>query len=129
MITVSFVQKVLVGLALFCLLLAVVMGVVRGRHNAQADFVLRQVATTQQGLQYFYNDHSRFPTTVEFADTSTMARYFSTAGTTEPAIRGCSDPLLEYASDSQKSYQISFCLPVARGAYPAGVSVINERKP
>jgi hypothetical protein len=127
MFTVSFVQKILVGVALVCLLLALLFGVLRGRKNAQADYVLHQVATTQQGLQYFYNDQSRFPTTLEFSDRETMVRYFSTTDTPQPPISGCADSLVQYANDSQKSYQLSFCLPVPRGVYPAGVSVINQR--
>jgi hypothetical protein len=110
MLTTRLIQNIVLGLVAVIFFLALFWAYITGTRAAQTDAVLKNTEALTQGLKYFYNDHERYPTAVEFQDRNLMLNYFSFYPL-QDIVGGPCQETYQYRSPSQKKYELSFCLP------------------
>ena len=111
-------------LAAVILFLAIIKGLGAGQQAAEAQVEIQTAKNLASGFQYFYGDQNRFPSAVEFADSSVMAAYFNNFPPANFISANCNENFV-YKNISDKNFQLDFCLPTAVGGYQAGWNVIN----
>ena len=110
------------------LLLVIFWAIGSGQKSAQAAIIVQTSQQAQKALQFFYQDQSRLPSALEFSDQDTMLNYLT--GFPLPQFVSASCPqTFDYKRQSDISYTLSFCLPVASGVYRPGWNTINGSLP
>lgn len=116
---------VIVVAALF--LSAIFLGFRAGRAKARAGSVYATVLELGKGLNNFFSDQDRFPSSQEFLDTNILLMYFSGLPNNLSANSVCSENFI-YKKLDLNSYQLNFCLAADFGGYNKGWNSINEQK-
>jgi hypothetical protein len=120
-------STITVLLAAVILFLAVSMGLRAGQQAAEANTVVQTAKNLVAGFQYFYSDQNRYPSAVEFADSSIMDNYFSNFPPADFTSANCNDNFV-YKKISDSNFQLDFCLVTAVSGYQSGWNVINKQQ-
>lgn len=91
----------------------------RGKARAQSNAILKNAAAITQGLNNFYSDQNRYPTTVEFTAPEAMGIYLNPFPPIQLSSKNCSSSLV-YRNPAPKSYNLFVCLHIGSGSYGAG---------
>ena len=108
------------------LFLAMAKGLASGRQGAEAETEVETAKNLASGFGYFYSDQNRFPTAVEFADSSVMSWYFNNFPPVAFTSSNCSQNFI-YKRISSNNFQLDFCLAAAVSGYQSGWNIINEQ--
>jgi hypothetical protein len=118
-------STITVLLAAVILLLAVSKGMGAGQQEAQALATVETAKSLATGFGYFYSDQNRFPSAVEFADSSVMNKYFNNFPPASFVSANCTENFI-YKKISDSSYQLDYCLATAVSGYQAGWNVLGN---
>ncbi|HYV33435.1 MAG TPA: hypothetical protein VE973_01120 [Candidatus Limnocylindria bacterium] len=109
-------SSLLVAVILF---LAIFLGISSGKTSAQSQTVVKAAQNLAQGLKYFYQDQSRYPTLLEFSDKNIMLSYFSSFPPQDFVSGNCPQSFI-YKIIGVSITQLDYCLPKGSGQYAAG---------
>lgn len=110
------------------LLLVIFWGINNGKVLAQAITVEQASKSTVSALNFFYQDQSRFPSSLEFSSQNVMLNYLTVFPLPEFISQTCSQTFV-YKRMSNSTYQLSFCLPAAYSGYHKGWNTLNGQQP
>lgn len=96
-----------------------------GSRAAKSKQILKDVAAIQEGLEFFYDDQERYPSTDEFADSNLMRGYLSEFPPQQFPSAKCSQTY-QYINTFAQSYELRFCLPAAKNGYQAGWNTVKK---
>lgn len=97
-----------------------------GQDIARTRFTVRTAYVTLQGLDYFYNDQSRYPSENEFVDRNRMGVYISNFPPTFLTHNLC--PVNgQYATQGLRTFSLQFCTPRSLSPFQKGVSAVSEK--
>ena len=114
-------------LAAVILFLAVAKGLGAGQQAAEAQAEIQTAKNLASGFEYFYGDQNRFPSAVEFADSSVMTTYFNNFPPPNFTSANCDENFV-YKNIGDNNFQLDFCLPTALSGYQAGWNTINGQE-
>jgi hypothetical protein len=88
--------------------------------------VVKDAVTIQDGLEYFFKDQNRYPSTGEFKDINLMGSYISNFPPQSFVSDAC-PYTFDYFNPSPFTYELKFCIPAAVGTFPAGISKFTKK--
>jgi hypothetical protein len=104
-------QLVIYSLVILLGISLAILGIRHGRLVAQAQVLVSNVQSLEQGLAFFYADQNRYPTAAEFQNNSLMATYFSAFPPPQFVTAAC-EHSYEYQPQGTTAYVVWVCLPV-----------------
>jgi hypothetical protein len=122
------IQNSIVVVVLIILTLCVWYGFRAGRDIARTRVTATNVASIQQGLEFFYHDQNRYPSLTEYEDSKLMDIYFNNFPPEHFMYETCT-PSYQYSTFRQLSFALDFCLPRSMGALVKGKNTITEKSP
>lgn len=118
-------QNLLIGIAVFILLMGILWGYVAGSRAGKSAVILKNTSALTDGLKLFFADQNRYPSTQEFGNKDIMLGYFNAFPFPDITAGGC-NKTYSYYSTTPKSYQLNFCLPKARDGFAAGINQVTQ---
>ena len=112
-------------LSVLILIIAFVAGISRGTTQAQAQATYEEAKQIKQGMDYFYSDNNRYPTSAEFADPGVMGSYFKNYPPQPVNSSACPQSFV-YKQLSAASYQLNFCLETGLNGFAKGWNAVVE---
>lgn len=108
-------------------LIAIFIGVGRGKAAAQSESALSQALELKKGLDNFFSDQDRFPTAEELTSENIALIYFSSVPDNASTNANCSQSFI-YERSSLTSYSLNFCLAANLPNYAKGWNRFDEQK-
>ncbi len=119
MFSTTVIQNIIIGVLVFVFSLTLWFGYRAGRDIAQGEAIVRIASQTTEGLQYFFSDQDRYPTTFEFNDKTVMLSYFNKFPPSQLPSKKCVESFRYENSDSQH-FRLPVCLPRGFESYQKG---------
>lgn len=120
-------QNILIGFVVLLVGLSIWVGLRSGKALAQSNLILANTGALAVGLDFFYNDYDRFPSSLEYETPDLMSVYFSKWPPIEFSGKLCARSV-SYESSRFNTYSISFCLPAAKDAFAEGLNEFTVAK-
>ena|SRR3989338_1035039 len=120
------IQNVIVIIIVIVFVFSVRSGFRAGRNIAQTKDTVHSAQIVLEGLDLFYQDQSRFPSTLEFSDTKKMASYFNYFPPVSYVSTVCPTGLT-YKTDNQKNFALTFCLSRSNTSFVQKYNTVTER--
>jgi type II secretory pathway pseudopilin PulG len=96
------------------------------KKTAQSRRVAKDSQAIRSGLEYFYKDQNRYPSTIEFQDANLMSAYISNYPPLSFPTEECPQNF-DYFNPSPFSYELRICLQKSVGAFHAGINKFTEK--
>lgn len=122
------VQNIIVTVIVIIFFVSVGGGFKAGRNIARTRSTATNVEALQRGLNLFYQDQNRFPTTNEFQNAELMKNYFVHFPPISFTDKTCNQSF-SYSTYRQLSFSIEFCLPRSYGGFNKGQNTVTEKTP
>lgn len=96
-----------------------------GQYAGQSRQTAKDANSIRQGLEYFYQDQNRYPSTDEFLDENLMRQYLSGFPPKQFPSPTCR-ATFEYVNQFRNDYELRVCLSKGVSGFNAGWNIIRS---
>jgi hypothetical protein len=120
----TLVQNSIVGIAIVLLTLTLWWGVMSGKARAQSRVIVANAASLVDAFEFFRSDYDRYPTNLEFSQTTALGTYLSGYPIEKLVSKKCSENYF-YDAVSFDTYRFAFCAPQGYSGFAKGWNTIR----
>lgn len=105
-------QNLTVSVAAVILVFSLWLAIQNGKAEARSKMVVKNFGELEKALKYFYNDQNRFPSTVEFNESSesNILKIYSNNFPPENFVSKQCPQTFVYKQLKPNTYELNFCL-------------------